>query len=369
MKLKKISVKNLYSKWNVKGFVLDDYLSLLVGASGVGKTQILRAIKEISNIAKGKTVDGLEWDVTFEFNGMVYQWKGKFDVDFGETINYSSRESQEHTIVSESLLRNSDIIIHRVGDQIKFNNTFTVKLDSTKSVIALLKEEDDIRPIYEAFCQVFELDNENNGIRISPFLSRKRDEIKELREIHNNRVLTPIEKLFLLRKEGLPQFETIKDLFINVFPIIEDIDFSMEQLFDDTLYPVLRIKERGVDNWIMQHNVSSGMYRTLSQITFLVLAEDGDIILIDEFENGLGVNCINQLAEQILDADKDIQFIITSHHPYIINSIPFKKWKIIIRECSDVKVMTTDQLKIGEHSRHEAFMQLIQTDAYRKGRP
>ena len=369
MKLKKISVKNLYSKWNVKGFVLDDYLSLLVGASGVGKTQILRAIKEISNIAKGKTVDGLEWDVTFEFNGMDYQWKGKFDVDFGETINYSSRESQEHTIVSESLLRNSDIIIHRVGDQIKFNNTFTVKLDSTKSVIALLKEEDDIRPIYEAFCQVFELDNENNGIRISPFLSRKRDEIKELREIHNNSVLTPIEKLFLLRKEGLPQFETIKDLFINVFPIIEDIDFSMEQLFDDTLYPVLRIKERGVDNWIMQHNVSSGMYRTLSQITFLVLAEDGDIILIDEFENGLGVNCINQLAEQILDADKDIQFIITSHHPYIINSIPFKKWKIIIRECSDVKVMTTDQLKIGEHSRHEAFMQLIQTDAYRKGRP
>lgn len=173
--------------------------------------------------------------------------------------------------------------------------------------------------------------------------------------------------MFILRKQRLPQFEKIKELFTDIFKNIEDIDFSLEQLFDDTMYPVLKIKERGVDAWIMQDSISSGMFRTLSQITFLVLAQDGDIILIDEFENGLGVNCIDQLADQILDADQNIQVIITSHHPYIINSIPFEKWKVVTRNRCNLKVLTADNLKIGKHSKHDAFMQLIQTNAYRMG--
>lgn len=368
MKIKKISIYNHLTGWNAKEIVLDDYLTLLVGASGVGKTQILRAVQNVSAIAKGKSINGLEWDVTFECNDKTYQWKGRFATEEEDKTNYFKKEIQGYTVVNESLSCDKDLIINRKDEQIRFKDELTVKLDPSKSVITLLKEEDEIRPVYNAFSQIFELKNNNDGIRISPFLSKKRDEIKELHQIHNSRFLTPIEKLFLLRKEGLPQFETIKNLFTGIFTLVEDIDFSMEPLFDDTLYPVLKIKEKGVDAWIMQDSISSGMFRTLSQVTFLVLAQDGDIILIDEFENGLGVNCINQLAEQVLDTEQDLQVIITSHHPYIINSIPFKKWKVVTRDCSDVKILTADELKIGEHSKHEAFMQLVQTSAYRTGK-
>ena len=109
------------------------------------------------------------------------------------------------------------------------------------------------------------------------------------------------------------------------------------------------------------------MFRTLSQITILTLAQDGDVILIDEFENGLGVNCIDKLAQQILEPEKDVQIIITSHHPYIINTIPYKKWKIVTRSKSDVHVLNATDLNIGEHSRHEAFLQLVQTKAFITG--
>lgn len=368
MKLKKFTIKNNYTGWNAKEVVFDDYLTLFVGASGVGKTQILRAVKDLSSIAKGRSINGLEWDVTFECDNKTYLWKGRFATAEEDKTNYFKKERQGYTVINESLLCGEDVIINRQDEQIKFRNELTVKLDPSKSVIALLKEEDDIKPVYNAFCQILELKNDNSGIRLSSFLSKKRDEIKELHQIHNSSFLTPVEKLFLLRKEGFPQFETIKTLFTDIFTFVEDIDFSMEQLFDDTLYPVLKIKEKGVDAWIMQDSISSGMFRTLSQITFLVLAQDGDVILIDEFENGLGVNCINQLAKQILNADQDVQFIVTSHHPYIINTIPFKKWKVVIRDCCDVKILTADELKIGEHSRHEAFMQLIQTSAYQTGK-
>lgn len=366
MKLKRITVINHLTGWNVKDLFFDDYLTLLVGASGVGKTLILRVIKNISNIANGSSTNGFEWDVTFEDNGNTYQWTGKFATTDNDS-NYFKRDMQEYPIICESLRRGDHLIIQRENDQIMLNDQQTVKLDTSKSAIALLKEEDEIKPVFNAFHQIFELKNYNDGIRISPFLSKKRDEIKELNEIHNSLYLSPIEKLFILRRQRLPQFEKIKDLFIDIFTNIEDIDFSLEQLFDDTMYPVLKIKERGVNTWIMQNNISSGMFRTLSQITFLVLAQDGDIILIDEFENGLGVNCIDQLANQILDADQNIQVIITSHHPYIINSIPFEKWKVVTRNRCDLKVLTAEDLKIGKHSKHDAFMQLIQTNAYRRG--
>lgn len=366
MKLKRITIINHLTGWNVKDLVFDTYLTLLVGASGVGKTLILRAIKDISNIANGSSINGFEWDVTFENNGNVYQWTGKF-TKTNNNSNYFKLDTQEYPIICESLRCGNHLIIQRENDQILLNGQQTVKLDTAKSAIALLKEEDEIKPVFNAFRQIFELVNYNDSIKISPFLSKKRNEIKELKDIHNSPFLSPIEKLFILRKQRLPQFEKIKELFTDIFKNIEDIDFSLEQLFDDTMYPVLKIKERGVDAWIMQDSISSGMFRTLSQITFLVLAQDGDIILIDEFENGLGVNCIDQLADQILDADQNIQVIITSHHPYIINSIPFEKWKVVTRNRCNLKVLTADDLKIGKHSKHDAFMQLIQTNAYRMG--
>ena len=43
------------------------------------------------------------------------------------------------------------------------------------------------------------------------------------------------------------------------------------------------------------------------------------LVLIDGFENGLGGNCIDVLAEISLDERKNLQFIITSHQPKIIN--------------------------------------------------
>lgn len=74
MKLKRITVINHLTGWNVRDLFFDDYLTLLVGASGVGKTLILRVIKNISNIANGGSYNGLEWDITFEDSGNTYQW-------------------------------------------------------------------------------------------------------------------------------------------------------------------------------------------------------------------------------------------------------------------------------------------------------
>ena len=172
----------------------------------------------------------------------------------------------------------------------------------------------------------------------------------------------------MLKINGLEEYQFILDDFKSIFPLVEDIDFAIGAFFNDLTIPILKIKEKDVDSWIFQQDVSSGMLRTLSQIVMLTLADSGDVFLIDEFENGLGVNCINQLADLVMNPSEDIQVIMTSHHPYIINTIPFECWKIVTRSGCDVTVHSADELNIGIRSKHEAFMQLLQSNAYKTGR-
>lgn len=366
MRIKSITYIDHLTGWNIQDLKFD-YLTLLVGASGVGKTKILRAILDVAKIARGKSCNGVEWKVTFEQASLEYIWSGQFELTPEDDVNFFEKGENNYIILKEELICGGQRVVERDKNKLLFLGNETVKLDAAQSVIVLLKEEPIIKPVTSAFIQIYQLENANEGIRVSPSLSKKREQIKDILSVHDSRFLLPVEKLFVLHKNGLQEFNDIKSIFMNIFPLVEDIDFTKERFFDGTVIPLLKIKEKGVSSWIMQNEISSGMFRTLSQITILVLAQDGDVILIDEFENGLGVNCIDRLAEQIIEPEKDVQVIMTSHHPYIINNIPFKRWKIVTRTTSDVSVLSADDLKIGEHSKHEAFMQLIQTKAFKTG--
>ena len=85
---------------------------------------------------------------------------------------------------------------------------------------------------------------------------------------------------------------------------------------------------------------------------------NNSLVMIDEFENGLGVNCIDLLSEILWSTRDDLQFIITSHHPKIINSIGMEKWKIIERNISTVINSDCDEYDIGD-SQNNAYFNLI----------
>lgn len=241
-------------------------------------------------------------------------------------------------------------------------------MDTSKSAIELLKEEQDIAPVKRAFKKISWLDMGAGGrIEFSPGLFPNNETKLSLNEIKNLKYRNPIDRLFLIQKHNNIVFNEIKEEFTDIFPLVEDVDFDLEHLFKEEYVPLLKIKEKGINSWIKLPDISSGMCRTLSQIVTLTLADDGDVILIDEFENGLGINCIDNLADMALESESNVQIIMTSHHPYIINSIPYRDWRIVSRIGSEVRVQTASELKIGEFSKHDAFMQLIQTSAYKTG--
>lgn len=354
--------------WNMKNLLFGT-LSLFVGASGVGKTKILRAILKLSKVAHGESLNGVEWELEFEEGGIEYIWSGKFDVSTEEE-DFLFGEKVRNSINKESLIakQNNKTIFRREGSELFYNGKPTVKLDPTESAIELLKEEPEIAPISEAFRKVILLDmNEAEGIRIRPSLWDIEKKSLSLHDIKRLRSYKPFDRLYLIKKSQPEKFMEICETFHDVFPLVEKIDFDLHRVGENSFVPTLKIKEEKVGHWINQLNISNGMLRTLAQIITLALAEDGDVILIDEFENGLGINCIEDLAEMAAEPDLNIQVIMTSHHPYIINSIPYQDWRIVSRRGSDVRVNTAAELRIGEMSKHEAFMQLVQTSEYTTG--
>ena len=292
--------------------------TLLVGASGVGKTQILKAIQNLAAISRGRSGNGIEWNVLFNVDGVDYEWAGAFSPDEGEYARMVHKKTPSIPVVYEILKKEEEIIVNRDENGIMFREIRTVKLEPTQSIIYLLKEEDEIQPIYDGFLNITKLDNTLSRVSFSAGKVFDQAKVESFEDVRKMRFLYPIDKLFMLYKFNLPEFEEIKQDFRSVFPSVTDIRFTIENALEDISSPVLQIKEDGVSQWILYQNISSGMLRTLSQLVLLKLAKGGDVVLIDEFENSLGVNCIDEVAESILDLDEDVQFIITSHHPYII---------------------------------------------------
>ncbi|MDX9704043.1 MAG: AAA family ATPase [Candidatus Auribacterota bacterium] len=358
-------------------------LTLLVGASGVGKTQILRAIHAMKEIAEGNSLNGVEWNISFEtFDKKKYNWTGAFETKdvsiFIEDDDDKENDSNKPKILYEKLLLNdTEEIIDRNADKILFYGNPTIKLSPEKSAINLLKEEDSVKPAFEGLKKIQFSDQSDSvnapkgfmvGLLNANKLSKKYNTLKKIQESDHDITL----KLFWVSKSDKKTFGIIKERFCDIFPQVEDVkvapldtrDKDMPDFFKD--YPFIQIKELKVDKWIEQSRISSGMFRTLLHISELYLCSEGTVFLIDEFENSLGINCINEITSDILKSRRQLQFILTSHHPYIINSISNNNWKLVTRNAGVIKTHDVAKFNIGK-SKHDAFMQLIQLDEYQTG--
>jgi energy-coupling factor transporter ATP-binding protein EcfA2 len=382
MKISKFQFEDKSLEWRLEELLLNK-LTLLVGASGVGKTQILRALMGLQQITEGSSLNGIAWLIEFEtIDQQKYIWQGEFE-NKGISIFLDDKNEEEEDkknkpkIIFEKLFLDDKLIVDRTSDKIVFNGQTTIKLSQQESVLSLLKEEELVKFAHESLKKIHLADHSNSinagrGFSFS-FLNANKllKKYNSLNKIQESEFDTP-SKLFFLSKVDKKTFAKIKQRFIDIFPQVEDIkiapldtkDKEMPDFLKD--YPFIQIKEKSVKNWISQNRISSGMFRSLIQLSELYLCAEGTVFLIDEFENSLGINCINEITNDILASRRQLQFILTSHHPYIIDAISFNNWKLVTRNAGIIKTHNIDKFNIGK-SKHSAFMQLLQLEEYQTG--
>jgi predicted ATPase len=381
MRIEKLSYHNHVTGWQLAPMEFGS-ANLLVGVSGVGKTRILEVIRSLKKIALGtlshnQSLNGVEWDITFSTSlDLHYRWSGKFSVvnNYHYTIDefgnrkYSWIEQNEPKIEVEELSVNGEIFASKNNESIRFKEQKMPKLSPSESLINIFQAEDQIIPIVNGLQLVIDSQTQNSArwSRSSMLDKVEGLSLSDIRNING----TLVDRLGLLKVNDRQIFDRIKADFIEIFPQVEDFRIFTQQVgseWSEKGCPFfLELKEIGVDTWIALSNLSMGMLKTLAHITEIYLLAEGSILLIDEFENSLGVNCIDVVTE-LLNERKDIQFIFTSHHPYIINKIPMQHWKIITRKGSLVSATDATDYEELSGSRHKVFTQLLNLPAYTEG--
>jgi len=371
MKIQSFKFSNNKENWHIEEVKFED-LNLLVGGSGVGKTRILKALNLICDIAKGRNrnLDDLEWSINFSHLGQNYRWELKSSSIKNEEIFINLNESEQTEIVYEKLVRYDDdseleILLRNDSDS-KFNNEKLPKLKRTESAITLLSEEDLIIPVRQAFKQlIFNFETRQKwmiGLGYDPAKMELLDEIKlnayDFQEYFAGD--PPVLKAFCLQKFFPHLFNEIKEYYIDIFPELKDVRVSSKRDSDGDFLLFFEIQENGLEDWIPQQRISSGMFRTLIFLIEVISAPKESVILIDEFENSLGINCMAELTDFLLDKSPDVQFILTSHHPYIINNIPWKTWQIVSKSGNKVRVKKASDIPaLDTASSLDKFTQLI----------
>ena len=349
-------------------------LNLIVGNSGAGKTRLLNTIFNGALLVtqKDKFYIGF-WDVTLEHNSVKYRWileTGKDD------------DEGEPKIIKESILsydgEKETILVNRSLDSFEFNGNELPKLSHKESSIALLQDEELIKPIYEALSSIMrrnfsgaDLEQETSFQSLPQSVLKKIKKTKSLKDLfHSNLNLSC--KLYILSEVFKETYDKVCAEFIATFPFVSEAKLLEADRFGfhyPGIVPVFALKEKFNNKWIPLNEFSSGMKKVLLILCdIFILPEEGCVYLIDEYENSLGVNAINFFPSVLFEAASKSQFIITSHHPYIIGNVPVKDWIILHRKGNAVHVKQGDELeeKFGK-SKQKAFIQLINYPFYIEG--
>lgn len=363
MKLKWIEFENLKTGLKIEKIEFNDDITLLVGLSGVGKTQILKAIEYSLRLATNKNIrlEPFSARLCVGIGADTYVWEYKIEQDVVE--DFFETKEIKYIFTYEKLIKNgTQIIVYRNGEDVQvvgYDKVPNPKKD--ESLLIQYAEDTVFKPVISEITKLYpiEVDMDVRGAIDREGFNLFKSKIKKSMQMVQQPAFEkfsylPVPLKLYIVKEFYPElyariFDAVNELFkeVNGVDIVED---STREVF------MVAIDVYGKK--LLQPDISSGMLKTIYYIVELVTMSKDSLVLIDEFENGLGVNCIDVLAEMLLEERKDLQFVITSHHPKIINQISNVKWKIIERTLSRVMNSSTEEYGIS-NSQHDAYFNLI----------
>lgn len=367
MKLNWIEFENLDTNLKCNRVEFDNNITLLVGLSGVGKTLILDAIKKDFITLTGNYDDitrafmySYKSTINFSVGNNNYEWS--YILRNKKDINALAKKEPAFEFEFESLKNNNEELIYRNGTEIRlFNHSDFPSPKKNESLLYQYSEDNDFSAIIHEIQKIYPFDMD---INIRGTLDKKAFEIfkQELKKLtpktdfnlDDISHLPTIVKLHIIKEyynDSL--FVKLIDYVKELFPEITDISVVADDKNDEY---VVAIDVYGYS--IVQNDISNGMLKSIYYIIELITIPQNSLILIDEFENGLGVNCIDILVDLLLNERSDLQFIITSHHPKIIGNIDVASWKIIDREQSTIINNTTKGLNVAG-GQNNAYFNLL----------
>lgn len=362
VRIKWIEFTNVETGLKIERIDFYEDVTLLVGLSGAGKTQILNAVEYSLNLAVRKDVILRPYDVSMGIyiDGVNYEWSYKIDSVKKDILILENQD--KYCFAYEKLVRDGNIVFERNGDSICVVGYDKVpQPKSDESLLSQYSEDKNFENLITGIRKLYSVEIElavRGGISRENF-SRLKAKVTDTLKKEKNTEFKMFSHLPVAVKIYIAK-RYYKDLYIKIFEAVKELFMEIEDIdvIEDEERELYLVAIQVYGKKLLQNDISNGMLKTIYYIVELFTMSEDSLVLIDEFENGLGVNCIDLLADLLLYARTDLQFIITSHHPKIINGIEKSRWKIVDRNAKTVKNCDSEDYGIG-NSQHDAYFNLI----------
>lgn len=385
MKIKKLTLQNFrcFDKYEIQ---LSDRFTLLIGDNGAGKTAILDALAYSAN----KFLEGFPFYVNSEEN----EYSPKTD-----DIRFELKSLGQGLI--KERLASALISTDGVIDGKPYSWSFSIKTTRILSI-------DDISQIRIIACKLFEEITHKQTIlpiiakygtnRLWKTIRHKEVEIlpPDSRLIGYRDCLNPdsnFEQLFrwfktqelaaLQKQEQRHVLEAVREAIINVIPDAQkvwwDIDWDelrVEILLKEIPHAIpFHLLSDGYRNMIaMAADIAYRMATLNPQLEADVIKQTEGIVLIDEIDLHLHPKWQRQVVDRLLNTFPKVQFIATSHSPFIIQSLYHRKdalvWDLekaqpLAIESESIEDIAEDQQHVEIPQKSKRFLDMMEAaEAY-----
>lgn len=370
-KIKYTQFEGLENNWDLQEVVFEK-INLIVGKNASGKSKTLALINGISMML------GENKPLSFS--------EGNFEVDFVKANNEYNYILEYHngTIYKEKLSLNGDILIDRDKDgkgTIKNYSGETNIFEIPTNELKANRRDKTNYPYLE------DLYFWANHTRIFQFSSPSGK--------HSLAIKDPTKKpteFNIKNTDGgvIPTFSSGNKLHNNVFKskIINDfnlIGFNIDDIdlgsiasvnFElienpNAVISAIRVKEKDLNCWTDQMEMSNGMFRALSLIihfAYYELEKIPGLVIIDDIGEGLDFERASKLIELIVEKvekNANMQLLMSTNDSFIMNSVDLKYWQIIDRIGCKIKYY--NHINSSENFENYQFTGLNHFDFFASG--
>ncbi|MCA9713769.1 MAG: ATP-binding protein [Myxococcales bacterium] len=387
MSILEFSYTDHTSGWEIRPTTFKPSLNLLVGISGAGKTQTLSSLFATckAGLHEEYVQANCEWSLRIAWQGAEYQWRARTIARSEDDAEVGGTEEDHEDFsefATESITRDGVTLFERTPSKTSLNGALLPEFNREESGVRLFRADEKIAPLARALAHV-RLSYEKLLRRVVredglPWSLKRHENSRSISDLSRDLSLMLPLKAYVLQEKFPDDFRLlIVGPFQDIFPTITDIRVGLAA----SLFPAeahqrprkgllldVAVREKGVRGWISSEELAEGMHRTLVHLIELVLAPPGTVLLIDEYERSMGVNCLPAVTEHLLDRAGELQFIITSHHPYVIGNIAKEHWMLVRRHGSVVTIAPALSIpSLDTRSNQDAFIQLLNAEEYTEG--
>lgn len=287
-------------------------LTLLVGANASGKSNVFDAIRFLQGLGLGMSPADV---LRGRLEGGREIWPG-IRGGAGEIVRYAERQLRLRSLWSREGISYHHEIAYTTDPPLGITVEHAGRAGQNPiyggdnlSMLGYVKKGDLLAPLVDAIRSASFLD-------INP--RRMRDYVpKSSIQLGSEGQNVSAAVYQLCQEEGRKQdlLDWISELCA---PELSDIDFVLTELGDVMLVLVEKDGAR-----ISARSLSDGTLRFLGELTALLTAPPGSLLLIEEIENGLHPARIHLLVELLtgLTAERDVQILATTHSPQVLGAL------------------------------------------------